>query len=136
MARICLQSPGPGCATLGWKAAVCPQVLVMGLCPVRLAWWARGSSQKGTAQLQPQTGVHVLLAILRSCSGAGCCPLAPRVPLPHYSGPVARRCHTKQRWLACLQAWRTLQPLWLCEEPNSLIRTGRLGPRPPRPDQA
>lgn len=80
-------------------------------------------------RLQPRLGVQVWLLAGHSARPAAAVTHTRGAP-PIRVAAVAGRHRAKQCWP--LQTWRRPQPRGRCKEPNPLIRTGRLGRRPPQ----
>lgn len=101
-------------------------------CPGLRSAWQGGSPAKGqgwVTQLQPRRGVQAQLLTGRSARLAAALTRS-RVPPPsEWPRCWETLCKTVP---VVLQTWRRPGPEGHCKEPNPLIRTGRLGPRPPQ----
>lgn len=98
-----------------------PKVNLGGGSPSRGPEWRPGSS--------PGWGVQTWLLAGHSARPAAAVTHTRGAP-PIRVAAVAGRHRAKQCWP--LQTWRRPQPRGRCKEPNPLIRTGRLGRRPPQ----
>lgn len=120
---------GPGRVALGWGRAVFPQP-IRDLCSSRSAWEGTAPQGDTSGDPAPAQAGGPGLATRRPFSQAGCSSHPHRGCPPIRVAAVAGRHRAKQCWP--LQTWRRPQPRGRCKEPNPLIRTGRLGRRPPQ----